>query len=714
MAKKKVDDIIEKYERKLGEEYGEDYVENYEPEIIKKEYETFRSEILENKITNYERWCGIAEGILKVNPSEKDLPELEKSIEVAHLNVTPSAAASLGALTGIVMILLGIMVMVITYVLDVFSFFFPLMLVVGGAVAIKPMSKIPIYLANRWRLEASNQMVLCVLYVVMYMRHTSNLEHAIKFAAEHIGPPLSLDLKKVFWDIETQRFFSIKESLDYYLENWRDHNLEFVESFHLIEGSLYEPDEGRRVQLLEKSLEVMLNGTYNKMLHYAHNLKGPITLLYMLGVILPILGLVIFPLVGSFMGGAVKWYHLAFLYNLILPVILISMGNNLLAKRPTGYGESEILKSNPEFKIYEQWVINDRIVPMSPKTAGIFLASVMGIVGLLPLIMPLVSPGYDFKVPGLGLFLDFKEFGGPYGVGAMLLGMLLPLGIALGISMYYNIKTRRLIKLKKKVDDLEEEYSGAIFQLGNRIGDGIPSEMAFGEVAKTMSGTPTGKFFSTVDRNIRKLGYGMNKAIFDAKVGAILLYPSKLIQSSMKVLVQSAKKGPLIVSKSLITISNYADRIKQVNERLKDLLADVLSSMVTQVNFLTPLIAGIVVGVGSMVTSIINQLSVAFESVGTGGADAPTKLAILSEILSVKDAIPGYYFQLVVGIYVLQITIILTILSTSIERGVDKTTTKYRIAKNLKKSMLLYFVVSVIGVLIFNLLALSISFAPNV
>ena len=85
---------------------------------------------------------------------------------------------------------------------------------------LKPLTKIPNYIASRWRLKASNQMVLCVLYIVIYMRHTSNLEHAIKFAATHVGQPLNLDLRKVFWDVETGKFSSIKVSLDNYLETW--------------------------------------------------------------------------------------------------------------------------------------------------------------------------------------------------------------------------------------------------------------------------------------------------------------------------------------------------------------------------------------------------------------------------------------------------------------------------------------------------------------
>src|SRR3990167_4667671 len=103
---------------------------------------------------------------------------------------------------------------------------------------------------------------------------------------------------------------TIKDSLENYLKTWEKWNREFIEAFHLIESSLYEPSESRRLDSLDKALSVMLSETYEKMLHYAHNLQSPVTMLHMLGVILPILGLVILPMVVNFIE-EVKWYHLA-------------------------------------------------------------------------------------------------------------------------------------------------------------------------------------------------------------------------------------------------------------------------------------------------------------------------------------------------------------------------------------------------------------------
>ena len=599
-----------------------------------------------------------------------------------------------------------------------------MILILVSLLLIKPLTNIPNYLAAKYRLRASNQMVLCILYIVMYMRHTSNLEHAIKFASDHIGNPLALDLKKVFWDIETGKFSNIKQSLDYYLTKWRSSNLEFVESFHLIQGSLMEPSEDRRVTLLEKALEVILNGTYEKMLHYAQELKNPITMLHMLGVILPILGLVILPLFGSLVQGAgsTKIIFLFIIYNLALPIIVYLLGVNILSKRPTGYSESDLIEQNPELAKYKNILINigNREIQISPFWISFLIFFLISFVSLIPLI------SYALNLPDgdiLGLkLIDYKlENGlsctlgsqcyGPFGVGAVILSLFLPLGASLGLGTYYRLKTKKLIKIRNETKKLELEFAGSLFQLGNRIGDGIPVESAFGEVAKNMEGTPTGDFFRKVAINIQKLGMSVKESIFNKDNGAIWYYPSSLIESSMKVLLESSRKGPLVVSKALVSISLYIDRIHQVNERLKDLLSEIISSMKSQISFLTPVIAGIVVGISTMIVTILGKLSAQLTQTsqtqigdtGFGGIGA------VAGLFEIKNIIPSYYLQLIVGLYVVEIGMILTVLANGIENGADILNEQYSLGKNLYKSAIIYTIVATFITIIFSLLAINIS-----
>jgi len=133
----------------------------------------------------------------------------------------------------------------------------------------------------------------------------------------------------------------------------------------------------------------------------------------------------------------------------------------------------------------------------------------------------------------------------------------------------------------------------------------MPAEMAFGRVADVMEGTTSGKFFELVSSNVRRLGMGLKAAIYNPKTGAILYFPSNVIDSSMKVMLESIRKGPTIAAQVLMNVSRYIKEIHRVDERLKDLMADIVSSMQSNINFMAPVISGIVIGITSMITTIL-------------------------------------------------------------------------------------------------------------
>jgi Flp pilus assembly protein TadB len=721
--------ILDKYQAKIKE--NTETIDSYEPgQGFTREYKIFREEALTKTSSAYERICNSLGNIHLIKLKEEDYKKLEDSIDVIHLEITPEQASGFVAFISLLLIFISLALGGVMYFLskdpsqDLSTILLPpMILILVSVLLIKPLTNIPNYLAARWRLRATNQMVLCILYIVMYMRHTSNLEHAIKFASDHIGNPLALDFKKIFWDIETGKYSNIKQSLDAYLLKWRSYNLEFVESFHLIQGSLLESSEERRITLLEKSLEVILNGTYEKMLHYAQDLKNPITMLHMLGVILPILGLVVLPLFGSLVSGSgsTKIIFLFLIYNIALPLVVYFLGVNILSKRPTGYSESDLIEQNPEFKKYKNILINlgTKEIQISPFWISFLIFFLISSISLIPLIFSFLNL-QDFEFLGLKI-IDYKlENGlscvqgkvcyGPFGVGAVVLSLFLPLGIALGLGTYYKLRTKNLIKIRNETKKLELEFAGSLFQLGNRIGDGIPVEASFGEVAKNMEGTPTGDFFRRVAVNIQKLGMSIKEAIFNKDNGAMWFYPSSLIESSMKVLLESSRKGSQVVSKSLVSISLYIDRIHQVNERLKDLLSEIISSMKSQISFLTPVIAGIVVGISTMIVTILGKLSAQLTETSQAnvGETGFAGLGTVAGLFEIKNIIPSYYLQLIIGLYVIEIGFILTVLSNGIENGADSLNEQYYLGKNLYKSSILYFIVAFFITIIFSLLAIKI------
>jgi hypothetical protein len=341
--------------------------------------------------------------------------------------------------------------------------------------------------------------------------------------------------------------------------------------------------------------------------------------------------------------------------------------------------------------------------------------------GIQPVVSPVNCEAYNApvtdaetqeEIPKFYL-LGYKcnknnEVVGPFGLGAALLSLFVPLAFGVGFGLYFKLRSENVIRIRNESKKLEAEFAGALFQLGNRIGDGLPVEIAFSKVADIMSGTLSGKFFELVSINITKLGMSVEDAIFDKKRGALVYYPSSLIESSMKVLVESSRKGPLVASQALINVSEYIKQIHRVDERLKDLMADTISSLQSQISFLTPAISGIVIGITSMITGIIGNLSenmkrLAASSTGEG-AGAGTGMG-----LDVGDffglGIPTFYFQVIVGIYVVQIIYIMTILVNGIQNGSDSLAERYMLGSNLVRSTVLYFFIALIVMLIFNLIA---------
>jgi len=109
-----------------------------------------------------------------------------------------------------------------------------------------------------------------------------------------------------------------------------------------------------------------------------------------------------------------------------------------------------------------------------------------------------------------------------------------------------------------------------------------------------------------------------------------------------------------------------------------------------------------------MMIGIINSLSSllqGFEQSGEAGFGGIGNLQGVLSILDITDIIPGYQFQIVIGLFVVEIGIVLSVLSSGIENGIDKVTQRYTIAKNLFISAGLYFIISLVSILVFSVLA---------
>lgn len=704
MVDSNVNDILKKYGSKIESQIKSDSVGVSD---YSREYSQFKSEMAPT-LSRYEKWCNSLGNFIKLKVSEKDKERYQKDLKIAHLDVEPSQAVTLGIVAFLAMFLFGLISSVAyTFIkggnFDSFPFLYFLLMIFVSISLFYYTIGYPRRLANKWRLKASSQMVPAILYIVVYMRHTPNLEKAIAFASQHLEYPLALDFKKIFYDLEVGRFSTIKEGLDNYLEQWRDYSTEFIESFHLIESSLFEPDNNRRINTLEKALQVVLDGVYDKMLRFTHDVRSPLTNVYMLGVVLPTLGLALLPLASAMIGDLIKWYHILILFNIIIPFFVFYLTDKILLLRPGGYGETTLLERNP---FYSEYKSNSSYL-----IAGLICLPFL-LIGLSPFIFQFTPiPDWlniprDFSFNELGLTIlgdemlfGFQESGvGPFGIGALLLSLFIPLSVALFFIIVFNSKTKKLILEREKTTQLENEFNNSLFQMGNRLGNGMPPELAFGKVAESSKGLKTEDFFKRVNYNVHQMGMSVEQAIFDSRRGALVLYPSQLIATSMRVLVESARKGLNIAATSLMSISEYVKNIQKINDRLRDLLAEIISDMKSNMTFLAPLLSGVVIGLAAMITGILTRLDI-LDKVGGDEIVGIGNLSAITGIFQVERMIPPYFLQIAVGLYLIEITFILSSTLVTINSGEDKLNQTNKTGENLKKSALLYFLISLVSIL---------------
>ncbi len=686
--------LVSEYKRKIEKELGEGYQDtSVKAEMLySREYKLFKEEQIGAPHLLFEKLCALAQKILPVQISENDYYKLYGDIKLAHLDVAPQSVYSLAYLSAILSVVVSA---ALTLLLQ--NIFLVIFGAVAALVSVFAIPGMPRSILQSWRARTSDQLVLAVLYIVIYLQHTSNLERAIKFVAEHISPPLSLDFYKILWDIETKKYTTVAEALEDYIATWRGWDDEFIEAMHLITASLLEADQKRKQDLLDTSIKTILDGTQNHMLGYAHELQSPMESLHMLGVVLPVMGLVMFPMIGAFMGATIKWYYLAIMYNICLPIIVYMIGKSVLATRPAGSDITDVYKyiqqkyKRPALNLFGYQL---HAPPWAIGIATFFLVALPALV-YFPFVMGRLS--------GEALAAEM------FSTRALLFSIDFTAAIAIGLGAYYWWQVHYIIQVKKDIEKMEEQFSGAIFQLGEKLEQHEPPERAVIGLAESMEASDISRLFKVISYNLTNLGVSLRDAVFNKQYGAAAYFPSAVIKSALALFVEGARKGPEIVGKSLLTISEYLTSVQKVTARLQDLLAETVSSMTGQVKVFIPLICAIVVGLASLTTTIMTNLGKQLKtfSQAVPGSTPESSGALGGGLLSVfqiESMVPQFIFQFIVGIYIVEIIYILTFLLTGIVYGHDVIEEQNALAKNFITSAVLYSILAALMALLLGAL----------
>ena len=587
----------------------------------------------------YEKACNFAQSLLHIEADEETKSKLNEAIEFANLKITPSGVASLTILF-VLATILPIFILLITNLLGLFG------LSLIGALLIMMLVMpfayflyiYPLHLRKRFEIKTGSDVVTLVLYMAVYMRNSPNMEGALRFAADNMRGVLAYELRKLLWDIEVGKYRSVDEALIQYAKKWKEEK-EFIESIQLLRNSLMQTED-RRIQMLQEAVDSILNGTMEKADGYSRELKLPIMIIHAMGIVLPVMGLVLFPVIAVFLD--IKPIALFVGYDVILPLILFFVIFTSLETRPPTFSTIDV-SGHPDAPPKGKFVVNGKGLPVLPLSL-----MVTGVI-----------------VP-IGAFLMLND---PSGEG-LLGSIVIIIGLSLGPMLYFLLNSQQKLKIRKSVRDTESQFREALFQLGNQVSIGNPMEVAMQKAIGKIGDLDIKKLFERASQNIRNNGMTFKEAFFNKSYGALRYFPSKMIESIMRTIIEASKRGMNTASVAMITISNFLKRIKETQQKVEDSLSDVTSSLQFQAYFLSPLISGMIVTMAIVIIRILKQIDPQLQSAG-GGMGGGMGLGFAQQLWSNIPITTGV-FQLIVGIYMIETCIILGYFVNGIQNGEDR------------------------------------------
>jgi len=641
--------------------------------VISREYEKFlKEEQLAKKLTFYERSTKLSEKILPISPFKGLAEKYKESIEFSHLKTTPKGAFSLALLGALSIFLVSLIGLVLLSSFALSSILLSLLLAIIGYYF---LVSYPNHYATVFRINASSEMVLATIYMSISMNLSPNLENAVRFASKNLKGALSRDLRELIWSVYARRYDRIEDALDSFIEKWKKDSKEFSTSLYLIKNSSAESQE-KRERFLDEAVSVMLDGTKERMRLYSRQLKEPVTILNALGILLPVIGLVFFPIVSLFLPELIKPFFLALGYDFFLPLIVYLFMNSYLEKRPYSFHQPDLSK-HPDYttvKFYEK-----------PYTIPLLVS--------LPLI-----------VIGLSNIIGSKEI---FSFGLIMFSSLITLGLFLGVIAYSYLSVKRRLKIRKEISEIENEFAEALFQLGSIISRGIPLETALRRTKDDIKSLKISQFFGKILYNIETFGMTFENAIFDKRYGAVNFYPSSIVESAMHVIVETTKKGVQSASKSMVIISKYLKDMHEVEEDLKNMMEEVTSSMSIQAILLAPLSAGVVVTIAAIMTRLLvslgETLTEVYTSIGSAlGPAGGVGTGVIGSIVNLNAIVPVQGFQLIVGIYLVEIVTLIAVTLSTITNGDEWLIKRATIAKILTYSSIIYFITLIFTYFLFT------------
>src|SRR3990170_7216811 len=343
---------------------------------------------------------------------------------------------------------------------------------VGPVAAYLAVASYPEMLAKRVRVESLAGAPEAVNYMAMSMRLVPALDRAVAFAAHHVQEPLATRLRRVLWSVYLRSPPGIEAAFLRFARDWGEWHEDLKRAFFAIGSAALERTEAGLERALEKARQIAYEGTKARIQEYAASLRGPTTVLFALGVLLPLILGAMLPLLslgglgaslpaGSGPARGDSGVPAVLAMDLLFPVGAFAYAYRILGNRP---GTGSPGEAPPSLRRRNLLVAAGLVAVAA---SGLVLAPAPTVI--LASLWTLVAAGIVALVPGL----------------------------------------RAWQRTRRSAARLEAEFPDALFLLGSRVSEGLPVERALATAAEATRGSEASALFDRIVRRSQSSREGL-------------------------------------------------------------------------------------------------------------------------------------------------------------------------------------------------------------
>jgi hypothetical protein len=505
--------------------------------------------------------------------------------------------------------------------------------------------------------------------MVISLSRTPNLENAVVFTYKNLRGPLRRDFEEIVIDFNLRKIYSIEQGINRIIDKWSAEAREFSDALKLLVEYAKYPYRGEK--MLEEAVRLTVDGSYSKMTKYARDLKLPTTAILVLGIILPVIGLTLIPLVTIFIPEILSMSMVFFFYNIFLPTILFSLIIMLVEGRPMTV--STVISAKDPLAINVSGRrINLLLVSLLILTP-IFAYLISGIlydVEKYNACSQWAKTGFDSqKKPNELVNIDECKFYLTDLIYQSIKPSFLLISFVVTIILPIYIINRKNVSEMEKIRKVETSLGTLLFQLSHKISTGIPFEEAVFSLEEKAQIKEVNDMIRELKKRLSFFG-NIREALIGEN-GLIKKYNSTIMVSVFEIIVEISSKGSIYLSHALSTFSRHLQNLSNLQEKIEDLISDNVSTLRFMSYFLTPVVGGVSVSIGLIILAILGNLSVSLQQLMPKESGLPS-IGLPMINLWTASSIPPSLFHLAIGIYILELSIISSFLIVGLENGFDK------------------------------------------